>query len=168
MPAYYEVVSFSDLPPCSGLHSWTSSKLCISWVSSNHYPSFCLYRIVVITVNQNCTHEEIKSKLNLGNVWYHSVQKHSFSCLSKRIKAEISKTIFCLSINGGVGYLWPALLAHWPNTARGGPAWFLLATLQPIPSCYIWVTWSHPYAFCAAARHSSMWLMQLARSRRHT
>jgi hypothetical protein len=37
--------------------------------------------------NQNCIHEEIKSKLSSGNACYYSVQHHLSSCLlSKNLK----------------------------------------------------------------------------------
>jgi hypothetical protein len=43
---------------------------------------------------QNCKHEEIKSRLNLGNACYHSVQSLLSSCLlSRNIKVKIYKTI---------------------------------------------------------------------------
>jgi aspartate carbamoyltransferase regulatory subunit len=35
--------------------------------------------------DQNCMHEEIKSRLNLGDVCYHSVQSLQSSCLLSRI-----------------------------------------------------------------------------------
>jgi hypothetical protein len=44
--------------------------------------------------NQNSIHEEIKSRLNLGNVCYHTVQNLlSFTLLSKNVKIKIYKTI---------------------------------------------------------------------------
>jgi hypothetical protein len=44
--------------------------------------------------NQNCIHEEIKSKLNSENACYHSVQILFFSCLlSKTLKIKIYKNI---------------------------------------------------------------------------
>jgi hypothetical protein len=39
---------------------------------------------------QNCTHEEIKSRLNSGNTWYHLVQSLLPSCLlSRNLKVKI-------------------------------------------------------------------------------
>jgi hypothetical protein len=44
--------------------------------------------------NQNCIHEEIKSKLNLGNACYQAVQNILSSyLLSKNVKIKIHKTI---------------------------------------------------------------------------
>jgi hypothetical protein len=43
---------------------------------------------------KNCIHEEIKSRLNSGNVCYRSVQSLLSSCLlSKNVKIKIHKTI---------------------------------------------------------------------------
>jgi hypothetical protein len=43
----------------------------------------------ITLTDKNCTHEEIKSRLNSGNVCYHSVQ----SLLSRNLKVKIYKTI---------------------------------------------------------------------------
>jgi hypothetical protein len=44
--------------------------------------------------NQNCIEKVIKSRLNLGNARYHSVQNLLSSCLlSKNFKIKIYKTI---------------------------------------------------------------------------
>jgi hypothetical protein len=44
--------------------------------------------------DQNCMHEEIKSRLNLGNACYHSVQSLlSSHLLSRNVKDKIHKTI---------------------------------------------------------------------------
>jgi hypothetical protein len=44
--------------------------------------------------DQNCIHEEIKSRLNSGNACYHSVQSIlSFHLLSRNVKVKIYKTI---------------------------------------------------------------------------
>jgi hypothetical protein len=44
--------------------------------------------------NQNDIHEEIKSRLNLGNAYYHSVQNLLSSCLiSKNLKIKIYETV---------------------------------------------------------------------------
>jgi hypothetical protein len=44
--------------------------------------------------NKNCIHEEIKSKLNLGNPYYHSVQNLLVSHpLSKNLKIKLYKTV---------------------------------------------------------------------------
>jgi hypothetical protein len=43
--------------------------------------------------DQNCMHEEIKSRLNLGNAGYHSVQSLPSTCLlSRNLKVKIYKT----------------------------------------------------------------------------
>jgi hypothetical protein len=44
--------------------------------------------------NQNCIHKEIKGRLSMGNVCYHSVQNVLSSCLlSKILKIKIHRTI---------------------------------------------------------------------------
>jgi hypothetical protein len=44
--------------------------------------------------DQNCMHDEINSRVNLGSVYYHSVQSLLYSCLlSRNIKVKIYKTI---------------------------------------------------------------------------
>jgi hypothetical protein len=44
--------------------------------------------------DQNCMHEEIKSRLNLGNACYHSVQSlMSSHLLSRNLKVKMYKTI---------------------------------------------------------------------------
>jgi sorting nexin-29 len=44
--------------------------------------------------DQNCIHEEIKSRLNLGNACYHSVQSIlSSRLLARNVKVKIYKTI---------------------------------------------------------------------------
>jgi hypothetical protein len=45
-------------------------------------------------MDQNCIHEEIRSRLNLGNAWYHAVQNLLSSCLlSINVKIKIYRTI---------------------------------------------------------------------------
>jgi hypothetical protein len=47
-----------------------------------------------IVTNQNCIYKESKSKLNLGNACYHSVQSVLSSCLlSKTLKIKMYKTV---------------------------------------------------------------------------
>jgi hypothetical protein len=49
--------------------------------------------------DQNCIHEEIKSRLNSGNACYHSVQSLLSSCLlSRNVKVKIFKTVV-ISVN---------------------------------------------------------------------
>jgi hypothetical protein len=44
--------------------------------------------------DQNCIHEEIKSRLNSGNACYHSVQSVLSSCLlTRKVKVRIYKTV---------------------------------------------------------------------------
>jgi len=51
----------------------------------------------MIVTNKSCIHKEIKSRLNLGNAFYHSVQNPLSSCLiSKNLKIKIHKMIILL------------------------------------------------------------------------
>jgi hypothetical protein len=53
---------------------------------------------------QNSVHEEIKSRLNSGNVCYHSVQDLlSSSLLTKNLKIKINRTIILLVVLYGCG-----------------------------------------------------------------
>jgi hypothetical protein len=57
----------------------------------------------ITLTDQNCMHEEIKSRLNSGNACYHSVQSLLPSrMLSKNVKVKIFKTInlqlFCMGV----------------------------------------------------------------------
>jgi len=64
-----------------------ASKLSVNWYRSFKY-------LGTAVTYQNCIHEEIKSRLNLGNASYHSVQSLLSSCLlSKNISTETYKTI---------------------------------------------------------------------------
>jgi hypothetical protein len=59
--------------------------------------------VLITLANQNYIHEEIKSRLNLGNACYHAVQSCLSSyLLSKDINNKIYKTIilpvFCMSV----------------------------------------------------------------------
>jgi hypothetical protein len=48
----------------------------------------------ITLTDQNCIHEEIKSRLNLGNACYHSVQSLLSSCLmSRNVTVKIYKII---------------------------------------------------------------------------
>jgi hypothetical protein len=53
------------------------------------------FKYLRITVtDQNSIHEDIKSRLNLGNICYHFVQRLlSFCLLSRTLKIKIYKTI---------------------------------------------------------------------------
>jgi hypothetical protein len=47
-----------------------------------------------IVTNENCIHKEIKSRLNLGNSWYHPVQHILFlHLLSENLKIKTYKII---------------------------------------------------------------------------
>jgi hypothetical protein len=48
--------------------------------------------------NQNCTHKEINSRLNLRNACYYAVQNLLSSHLSKTVKIKIYKTIILLLV----------------------------------------------------------------------
>jgi hypothetical protein len=51
------------------------------------------YRGTILT-DQNCMHEEIKSRLNSENACYHSVHSLLSSCLlSRNVKVRICKTV---------------------------------------------------------------------------
>jgi hypothetical protein len=61
---------------------------------------------------QNCMHEEIKSRLNSGNVCYHSVQRLLLShLLSRNVKVKIYKTIILPVILYGCE-TWPLTLTE--------------------------------------------------------
>jgi hypothetical protein len=52
-------------------------------------------------MNQNCVHEEIKSRFNSGNVCCHSVQNLLlFHLLSKNLKIKIQKTVILFVVYG--------------------------------------------------------------------
>jgi hypothetical protein len=64
----------------------------LSVLSSFKY-RYALFLGTTLT-DQNCIHEEIKSRLNSGNACYHSVQSLlSFCLLSRNVKVKIYKTI---------------------------------------------------------------------------
>jgi hypothetical protein len=55
--------------------------------------------------DQNCMHEEIKSRRNFGSVCYHSVQSLlSTSLLSRNIKVKIAQfcPLFCMVVKLGI------------------------------------------------------------------
>jgi hypothetical protein len=64
--------------------------------TANRYSeNLAKFKYVGMTVtNSNLIHEEIQSKLNSGNAFYHSVQNHQSSCLlSINVKMKIYRTI---------------------------------------------------------------------------
>jgi hypothetical protein len=69
------------------------------------------FKYLVMTVtNQNLIHEEIKSRLNLGNACYHSVQKLlSFCVLFKNVKIGLYKSIILPVVLYGYG-TWSLIL----------------------------------------------------------
>jgi hypothetical protein len=59
-------------------------------------------------MDQNCIHEEIRSRLNSGNAFYYAVQNLLSSCLlSRNVKIKIYKTVIL------------------PMILYGGETWFL-------------------------------------------
>jgi hypothetical protein len=60
----------------------------VSKIGNRSLGNVAQFRYLKMSVaNQNLIQEEIKKRLNLGNVCYHSVQKLSFShLLSKNVK----------------------------------------------------------------------------------
>jgi hypothetical protein len=66
------------------------------------------YHLIGTTLtDQNCIHEEIKSRLNSGNACYQSVQSLlSSRLMSRNVKVKIYKTIilqlFCMGVKLGL------------------------------------------------------------------
>jgi hypothetical protein len=64
------------------------------WIANELFESVATFKYLRTNTNQNDIHDEIKSKLNLENACYYSVQNLlSSSLISKNLKIKIYKTV---------------------------------------------------------------------------
>jgi hypothetical protein len=62
-------------------------------------------KLKYLVTDQNCMQEEIKSRSNLGNACYHSVQSLlSSHLLSRNVKVKIFCELFCMSVKLGLSH----------------------------------------------------------------